>query len=75
MKTLGQIAFEAGMLELLKHGRFGSSVPTWLTISEGKRKAWEAAALASVEKWNEEVTRLTALLSGTITRCNFEYDA
>jgi hypothetical protein len=49
MKTLGQLAYEAGLLELLKHGHYegehGEHVtPTWDSIGEAKRKAWAAAA-------------------------------
>jgi hypothetical protein len=49
MMTLGQIAYEAGLLELLKHGHYeGESgehvMPTWESIGESKRKAWGAAA-------------------------------
>jgi hypothetical protein len=54
MKTLGQIAYEAGLAELLKHGHFEKedgehSTPTWETIGESKWKAWQASA-AAVEK-------------------------
>lgn len=54
MKTLGQIAYDAGMVVIFKHVDMEGVEPSsWDGLGTVKRKAWEAAALAAVEAVKE----------------------
>ena len=51
-KTIGQVAYEAHADSRNWLAEDGSPMPQWDCTGEGTRAAWEAVAVAAVERFN-----------------------